>query len=202
MLGRHSCTLDSGFWWQKFTFRHVIGSVALFFFFFLLVWHMLVVVRWFVVDELFFPSLLFSLFLKKNYNLIIFIVDISTSILILLISSFVSWLFCKNSICFQFHPSISICHIIFWIGSFVEILFVFNFILPSQFVILFFEFGPHSFDFLGLLLNWFFFSISPLNKIFIFISYFNSDPYSFDYFFVVLLNWIFFSISSFNQRKN
>jgi len=135
MLGRHSCTLDSGFWWQKFTFRHVIGSVALFFFFFLLVWHMLVVVRWFVVDELFFPSLLFSLFLKKNYNLTIFIVDISTSILILLISSFVSWLFCRNSICFQFHPSISICHIIFWIWSsffwffrsFVELIFLFNF---------------------------------------------------------------------------
>jgi hypothetical protein len=50
---------------------------------------------------------------------------------------------------------------------------------------------------LSLLLNLFLFSISPFNKKFVSISYFNSDPHSFDYFFL-LLNYFCFSISPFN----
>jgi hypothetical protein len=43
-----------------------------------------------------------------------------------LISNFCSWPFCKSFISFKFHHSISICHI------------------------LYFQFGPHSFDFVFL----------------------------------------------------
>jgi hypothetical protein len=45
----------------------------------------------------FFPF--FSLFSPKNNNLAVFVVDISTSILLLLISDFFSWLF-RSFICF------------------------------------------------------------------------------------------------------
>jgi uncharacterized membrane protein len=46
----------------------------------------------------FFPF--FSLFSPKNNNLAVFVVDISTSILLLLISDFFSWLFSRSFICF------------------------------------------------------------------------------------------------------
>jgi len=64
----------------------------------------------------------FSSFPLENYRLVVFVVDISTLILILLISDLCSWLFCK-SFSFQLHPSISI------------------------YDILFFWFDPYSFDF-------------------------------------------------------
>ena len=73
---------------------------------------------------------------------------------------FCSWSFYESFICFQFHHSILICHIlffsiwflfiwflIFFIGLFVRLL-VFKFILQSKFIVYYFlKFGPHSFKF-------------------------------------------------------
>jgi hypothetical protein len=78
-------------------------------------------VEQFVFSGVFFC---FFLFLFKNYNLVVFVMDISTPILILFIS---------NSFFF--------CH-------FVKVLLVFNFILQSKIMVLFFfQFGPHCFGF-------------------------------------------------------
>jgi hypothetical protein len=60
----------------------------------------------------FFPS--FSLFSPGNYSLTLLVVDISTLVHILLISNFYSWHFCRNFICFQFHPSILIYQILYF----------------------------------------------------------------------------------------
>jgi hydrogenase-4 membrane subunit HyfE len=45
--------------------------------------------------------------------LTLFVVGISTLVLILLIFNFYSWPFYRSFICFQFHSSISIYHIFF-----------------------------------------------------------------------------------------
>jgi len=106
----------------------------------------------------------FSCFLSPpwNYNLVLFVVCISTSVFIFFLIVFLS--------------------------PFIEVLLVFNFVFQSQFVmyyfsnliltvlilfffggsfvklIFFFNFDPYSFDcFFVLSLNWFFFSISPFN---------------------------------------
>jgi hypothetical protein len=66
-------------------------------------------------------------FILKNYNLILYIVGISISVLILLIFNFCSWHFCRSFIYFQLHPSISICHILcFTISSFFFFVFLLN----------------------------------------------------------------------------
>jgi hypothetical protein len=65
--------------------------------------------RRFITGEAFFSS-----FPLENYKLVIFVVDISTLVLILLISDLCSWLFCKSFSYFQLHPSISICDILFF----------------------------------------------------------------------------------------
>jgi hypothetical protein len=62
---------------------------------YLLVQRMSLVVVQFVVDE---PFFLFSF--PENYNFVLLVIGISTSILILLISNFLCWLFCKSFICF------------------------------------------------------------------------------------------------------
>jgi hypothetical protein len=108
----------------------------------------------------------FSLSFTANYSLILLVVDISTFVLILMISNFWSRPFYTSFICFKFHPSISIYQIlylpiwssffrflIFIIGPFVKILVVFNFIIQFKLMILYF-------------LIWcslLFFSISPFN---------------------------------------
>jgi hypothetical protein len=76
---------------------------------FLLIWHVLVVVRQFIVNEFFFLFLL-SL---ENYRLVIwFVIDIW--ILVFIFFYFCSWSFCKSFICFQFHHSILIFHMLFF----------------------------------------------------------------------------------------
>jgi hypothetical protein len=82
------------------------------------------------------------------FRVVLLVLDISTLILILLIFNFCSWLFYKKIICFQFHPSMSICYVlffpiwsllfwflIFFLDLFMLFLFVFNFILQSKFMI-------------------------------------------------------------------
>jgi hypothetical protein len=62
-----------------------------------------------LMGPLFF--LFFSIFSPNNYKAILFVIDISISVPILFIYDFCSWRFCKNTIYFQFHPSILICYI-------------------------------------------------------------------------------------------
>jgi hypothetical protein len=79
----------------------------------------------------------------------LFIIGASTSILILLIFNFWSWLFYKSFICFQYNSSILIYQIlysltwflfflflIFFVNSLVKDLLVFNFILQLKFMVL------------------------------------------------------------------
>jgi hypothetical protein len=98
--------------------------------------------------------LLFSFFYLsslKNCNLALLVVGISTSILIFLISNFLSWSFSRSFICFQFHHSISIYQIlyflmwssffrilIFILSLFVKILVFFNFITQFKLMVLYF----------------------------------------------------------------
>jgi len=89
---------------------------------FLLVWHVSPVLIRFVTDmPFFFPF--YSLSSLWNYNLILLVVGISTSILIFFISNF-------------------------YLGCFVEVLYVFDFILQSQFIKYYvFQFGFYFLDF-------------------------------------------------------
>jgi len=102
---------------------------------------------------------LFSLFFLKNYNFVLFVVGISNLVFIFLffIFYFYSWPFYRSFIYLQFHPSIPMAYIFFLIWS-------------------------SFFYFFGLLLNWFFFSISPFIQKIICIFYFNFDILSFDFF--------------------
>ena len=88
--------------------------------------------------------------------------------LILLIFNFCFWSFCKTLICFQFHHSIPIQNVVF--SNLVLILLIIIFCV---------------------MLNQFFFLISPFNKKIVRISYFSFDPHCFYCFFVFLLNWFF-----------
>jgi hypothetical protein len=115
----------------------------------------------------FSPPLKFTLAME-NFRVVLLFIRISISILIILISKFFFLTLCKILIWFQFHPSISICEILF-----------------------FFQFNSSSFDFFSILLNWFYFSISPFNQKFILIFFFNFDPYSFNCFFIILLGHFF-----------
>jgi hypothetical protein len=71
----------------------------------------------------------FSLSSPKNYSLTLFVVGISTLVLIFLFSKFCSWLFCISFICFQFHHSILICHILYFVSIWFSI-FWFYFFRP------------------------------------------------------------------------
>jgi len=110
-------------------------------------WHVLaLVVRFVASGHLFF--FFFSLLSPKNYSLTLFVVGILTSVLVLLIFIFCSWLFYKSFIYFQFHPSVSICSILFvsnlihillisnFFSPFVNVVVVFNFILQSKLMVL------------------------------------------------------------------
>jgi hypothetical protein len=89
----------------KMIFRSVFVSVTTSFF--QVEWHVSMVMVWFIASWFIFFFCLFSL---KNYNLIFFVVSFSTSVLIFFIQ-------------------------IFTLDSFLEVLFNFNFIIPSQFAI-------------------------------------------------------------------
>jgi hypothetical protein len=99
----------------------------------------------------------FYLFSLENYNLTLFVICISTSVLILLILNF------------------------FFLEPLIEVLFIFNFILPSQFAIYYF-FSIWFFFFFRPLVELIFFSISLFNQIF-FYFLFHFYPHSFDCFF-------------------
>ena len=109
--------------------------------------------------RVFFFSSLSSL---KNYSLTLFVAGFSTLVLILWFQIFV------------------LCH-------FVEVLFVFNFILQFQFTKYYiFQFSSYSFNFYFFFLNvlekLLFFLVSSFNQNFIFIFDVNFDPYSLDFF--------------------
>jgi hypothetical protein len=95
---------------------------------FLVVRCMLVILVWFIACG---PFFFFSLSSLEDYSLTLFVVGISTLVLILLIFNFYSWPFYRSFICFQFHSSISIYHIFFlfsfWLSFFW--LFYLGFIL-------------------------------------------------------------------------
>ena len=106
-----------------------------------------------VYHQLALVSLLFLLLvslLLKKYNLVLFITDISTFILVLLILVFVLCHFLKVlfilylifnsnfSYTMFFNMIILFLISIFFLGLFVKILMVFNFIIQSKFVVFFF----------------------------------------------------------------
>ena len=126
----------------------------------------------FVADNTFFFLSLFSLLPSKlcqACKILYFSFYFSFSILVLLIFNFCSWPFCKTLICFQFYHSISIQNVVF--SNLVLILLIVFFFC--------------------VMLNQFFFLISPFNKKIVCISYFSFDPHCFYCFFVLLLNWFF-----------
>jgi hypothetical protein len=79
----------------------------------------------------------FSLFSLKNYNLALFVIRISTLVLILFISSLCSWSFCWSFNYFQFNLSISIYQILyfsiwslfFWFLTLILVVLISNFFL-------------------------------------------------------------------------
>jgi len=139
---------------------------------FLLIWCMMTDNERFVANGHSFFLSFFSLSNLKTYTVVHFVFGFSISVLILLIAYFRSYSFYKNFICFQFCPSITICHILFFpfcslffwfqfffLGPFVKVFF-FNFILQSNFMLFcFFQFNSQSFDLFFLLLKLFLFSI-------------------------------------------
>jgi hypothetical protein len=120
---------------------HIIGNRCCVFF---LVWRH----NSLLMAELFSSIFSLSFHRKSSWlfkiRVILLVINISILARNVLILNFCSWPFCKAFICFQFHHSISICDI------------------------LFFQFSSHFLNFFFLLLlNWFFFSISPFNQKFI-----------------------------------
>jgi hypothetical protein len=90
---------------SKMPFHRVIESATMFFFLWSSAcWHCLFSL---LPVDLSFPPF-FSLYSFENYCLTLFVVYISTSVLLLLISNFCSWSFYISFICFQFPHSISI----------------------------------------------------------------------------------------------
>jgi len=142
---------------------------------FLLIWCMMADNERFVVSGCFFLSF-FSFSNLKTYTVFHFVFGFLISVLILLIAYFRSYFLYKNFVCFQFSPSITIYHILFFpfcslffwfqfffLGPFVKVFF-FNFILQSNFMLFcFFQFNSQSFDLFFLLLKLFLFSIQPSN---------------------------------------
>jgi len=107
----------------------------------------------------FFPP--FSLSSPGYYSLVLLVVSISTLIPIILISHFLSLSFCRNFICFQFYFWILIYQIlyspiwssffeflIFYLGHFIKVLLVFNFIIQLKFLVLCFSIWSSLFWFL------------------------------------------------------
>jgi len=163
--------------------------------FFLLVWCVSLLVVRFGANRLCFCF--FSLSSSKNHSLAFLVVDISILVLILLNFNFWPWFFCIIFIYFQFHHSILIYKIlyssmwslffgffIFFLGSIVRVLVIFDFIIQFKLMVLYFSIWSS------------FFSISPFNyNVILFLCQF----WSLFFFIVILLNWwVFFSISPFN----
>jgi hypothetical protein len=117
-VGGGACNASSC---PKIPFHHVTGI-----FFMSSRWSDACWLWWFdlFLVNLYFFFLFFSLSSLEKYSLILFVVGISTSILILFIFNFYSWSFYRNFICFQFRLSI-----------------------PSHILLFFFQVGPYSFDF-------------------------------------------------------
>jgi hypothetical protein len=95
--------------------------------------------------------------------LVLFIFGILISALIFLFVIFVLSPFIKKFVCFQFISSIIICHLLysFFLNPLVKVLLVFNFIIQSNFMaVYFFQFGTHSFDFLSFVKFIFLFSLT------------------------------------------
>jgi hypothetical protein len=102
----------------------------------------------------------FSLYCPKKYSSTLFIIGISTLVLIFFIFYFYSWLFCRSFICFQFHLSIifyqilyfSTWSLLFWFwffffSPFIKVLLVFNFIIQFKLMVLCFSIWPLFFYF-------------------------------------------------------
>jgi len=123
-------------------------------------------------DGLLLMNVFFSSFLSYllenhashfKFQSFLLVIDISTLILILLISNFFSWSVCKSFICFQFYFSILICDILFFSNlvfiiliSIFSLILLWNFYLfsilpfnPDLWYVIFFRFGSHSFIFLS-----------------------------------------------------
>jgi hypothetical protein len=92
-------------------------------------------------EPFFFPFFLSS---PKTYSIALVVIDVSTSVLIFFIGTFLSRLFCKS---FQFHhfnpnlPNIIFFNFvyiiwIFFLGSSVNVLLVFNFIIQLKLMVL------------------------------------------------------------------
>ena len=106
----------------KIPFYCIIGSAVMFSF-----WWSSACSWWWpnlLLMNIFFPLL--SSLLPKKLQLNSFFVDVSTSVLILLIFNFCSCPFPRNLICFQFHSSILIYHILFFFNL-IFIILIFNF---------------------------------------------------------------------------
>ena len=117
-------------------------------FFFLLRWRMTSMVEWFVANNVFF--FIFPSFLLE------FVLDIQNFKV-----SKLSFYLLRFKLC-----SLFFWFLIFVLDHFVKFKFIFSFIFQSEFVICYFiQFGPRYFDyfFWVLLLNCYFFSISPFN---------------------------------------
>jgi hypothetical protein len=104
-------------------FHHVIGSTAVSSFYWLDMCRL-----WFggLLLVCFCFLLLFSLIFKKFiiWPFLLFVFQLHSLLFWFLI--FCSWFFCKKIICFQFLPSIPICHILFFFNL-VLILLIFLF---------------------------------------------------------------------------
>jgi hypothetical protein len=127
---------------------------------------------------------------------------------IILISHILSWLFCKNFICFQFYHWILIYQIlyfpiwssfsgflIFYFSLFIKVLLVFNFIIQFKLIVLCFSLLSSLFYFLNFsrsfCKNYYSFQFhSLITTLFLFLCQFWT-PFFFS-FFILLLNWFFF----------
>jgi hypothetical protein len=109
---------------------------------FLFVWRLSQLMVWYIVSGPFYFISSSFLSFPENYNLVLLVVGISTSIIILLISYFWSWSFRRNFICFQFHLSIQINGNIFF--NSVLIILIFNFFSCPFVKLLFFSILPFN----------------------------------------------------------
>jgi len=146
---------------------------------------MSVIMEWFIVNETFF-----SLSSLENKRLVLFVIDILTPVLFLLIFNFILDLFIKVLFIFNFFHQFQFSHILCFSNWSLFFWFLIFFALykshtGSQFIIKSKFMVPILFFFL--LLNLFSFSISPFNKKIIFIFYVNFDPHSSDFFILLLI---------------
>jgi hypothetical protein len=124
-----------------------------------MVWRVTTYGSWIVIDDHFFFYSLFSLSNQVKCMIVLFFLSIS--VLILLVYYFVLIPFIEVFsffnlvlqlqflVCFVFHfgpYSFDFWFLIFFLCSFVKVYFAFNFIFQSKFLLFFFQFDPHFFD--------------------------------------------------------